>query len=124
MFRVLVSPDEVVRMVAMDQLSQTVSHRRRLEDPSLQDLMSFMNSPVSPNERTTRDVKSLWSDTRLSLMAVSLRLDLSSDAAMLTMEDDSAITAQHLRGLNIYLRRFFRNDHLQSRPQTKGGLFT
>ncbi len=73
----------------------------------LQDLMSFMNSPVSPDERKTRDAKSLWSDARSSLMAVSLKLDLTSDSAMLILGNDSVITAQHPHGLNVYLRIFF-----------------
>ena len=76
--------------------------------------MSFMNSDIPQTERKTRDVKSIWSDARLSLKAVSLSLDLSVNSATLSLVNGSVITAERVRGLNSYLRTHLRNEHLQT----------
>ena len=114
MFRCLTSPDKIVSDIVLDQLRQTVTHRSNIANPSMVDLQLFMNSPIPATERTTRDVKSLWSDARLTLLKSDLYLDLSTTPPCLT-SNDVLIVPDHPRGgLNSYLRARFRAAHLQS----------
>lgn len=63
------SPDPLVRSIARDQLVETYKHRRKQvrDTPPEESLSAFLNSPISTEERTTRDVQSLWSEVRNSI---------------------------------------------------------
>ena len=112
-FRCLTRSDRAMSDIAFDQLRQTVVHRSNIVNPSIDDLQCFMNSPISTQEYTTRDVKSLWSDARLVLLKSGLSLDMSSTPPCLT-SDEVLIDSDHPRGLNSYLCARFREAHLHS----------
>ena len=76
--------DPVIREVALQQLSETVTKRARRLDPNkLEDLAEFLNTSAAPGEGRAGDLQSLWSSARASLVAGGAAIEITQDSAIL-----------------------------------------
>ncbi|KAL5509985.1 hypothetical protein EMCRGX_G005445 [Ephydatia muelleri] len=76
--------DSVIREVALQQLSETVTKRARRLDPNkLEDLAEFLNTSAAPGEGHAGDLQSLWSSARASLVAGGAAIKITQDSAIL-----------------------------------------
>eukprot|EP00731_Ephydatia_muelleri_P034304 Em0054g27a len=76
--------DSVIREVALQQLSETVTKRARRLDPNkLEDLAEFLNTSAAPGEGRAGDLQSLWSSARASLVAGGAAIEITQDSAIL-----------------------------------------
>ena len=76
--------DSVIREVALQQLSETVTKRARRLDPNkLEDLAEFLNTSAAPGEGRAGDLQSLWSSARASLVAGGAAIEITQDLAIL-----------------------------------------
>lgn len=112
------SPDSMVRSIARDQLVETHKHRRRRvrdtpPEESLSALSAFLNSPVSTEERTVRDVQSLWSEARNSIQLLGLSLTVTNNGISIG-SGDSTFDPKKPALLTKFIRAFFRSRHLDT----------
>ena len=103
MFRYLTSPDPIITSCDWGQLKETVSHRTGECNLTTEHIESFLNSSVGTSEQKLRDIKSIWSDARLSLHQVGLRADLTADLPQLTTADSNITPLVKRRSLVIGL---------------------
>ncbi len=118
----LSSKDPLVTVCALDQLHQLLRHRSGVSSPTSEDICNFINSGIDPLERQRRDVKSLWSDVRLSLQLLNLSIDLSGDHPVLSLDESTVFDKNHL---NANLRKLLNHRHLSSllSAQDQGKVF-
>ena len=90
-YRTLTSLDDTISSCAFSQLTEVVRAQQKIEDPTYNDLESFLNSPISAEERTRRDIKSLWTDVRLHLTRTNLKVQLAPNNVNLTAPEDVII---------------------------------
>ena len=81
------SRDKALQDIAWSQLAAMVRTRRGIKDISTADIENFLNQPPQPQEKSRRDVRSLWSSVRNSLshMSCPVKLD-GSDVSLVKSE--------------------------------------
>ena len=81
------SRDKALQDIAWSQLAAMVRTRQGIKDISTADNENFLNQPPQPQERSRRDVRSLWSSVRNSLshMSCPVKLD-GSDVSLVKSE--------------------------------------
>ena len=79
--------------IAWSQLTSVVKRRRRLDDITTADIADFLNNPPLPQEKTNRDVRSIWSSARKSLQHLSCSIALEGSEVSL-IHDDITVSAR------------------------------
>ena len=113
--KTLNSKDKLVSDIAWSQLNLTIKQRRGLQDVTLADISDFLNNPPLPHERRTRDVQSLWSTVRKSLIHTSAALDVSNTGVTIRTggnTPDSPAELRHPTALRRQLRQACEQRHL------------
>ena len=99
----LTSSDKRLNDIAWSQLTSVVKRRRRLDDITTADIADFLNNPPLPQEKTNRDVRSIWSSTRKSLQHLSCSIALEGSKVSL-IHDDITISAQQKKPVRTLLK--------------------
>ena len=79
--------------IAWSQLTSVVKRRRRLDDITTADIADFLNNPPLPQEKTNRDVRSMWSSARKSLQHLSCSIAIEGSEVSL-IHDDITVSAR------------------------------
>ena len=85
--------DKRLSDIAWSQLTSVVRRRRRLDNVTTTDIMDFFNHPPLSQERTSGDVRSLWSSARKSLKHLSCSVTL--DGAVVYPDHDGMSVKGH-----------------------------
>ena len=93
-FSCLSSRDRKVQNIAWAQLTSTVKKRRGINEVSTRDIQDFLNHLPLPQERNSRDVKSIWSTTRKALNHLSCSVSFDGPNIMLNYDGTTTEAGQ------------------------------
>ena len=77
-FKLLTTPDTVVKGVAYHHLNTVTEKRTRSTGATIADMETFLNSSPRPGEGRTGDIRSLWSIVRTSLTQCDAVINLTT----------------------------------------------
>jgi hypothetical protein len=113
----LSSHDRKVQDIAWAQLTSTVKKRRGINEVSTRDIQDFLNHLPLPQERNSRDVKSIWSTARKALNHLSC--SVSFDGPNIMLNYDGTTEAGQKETIRKTLRKASDNYRLNELLEAK-----